>query len=483
MPRIESFADSKADSHFQAALKVARILSRHNYEAYLIGGAVRDIYLGSIPKDFDLVTNARPQEILKLSGLTKAKYKDTAQAFGVTRVSVEVEIRGRKATSEVELATFRQDIEAHLGRRFTKIKFATLEDDIKRRDLTINALALDLANDFLIDLAGGIEDLENKTIRFIGNPLIRIKEDPLRILRAIRLKNQLGFEYEPSAQKAITETVIGGYIEKIAVERLRDEFTRMLIHPSRARALEDMDLFGIIDITLPELASTKGVMQPAEYHLEGDVWTHTILALGFLPPTPSTRLAWALLLHDIGKTLTFSSAAKTGDRIRFDKHYEVGANLAKKILSRLRFSKAQIADISWMINYHMGVDDLPKMRETRAMEFMSHPAFSDLMALHKADAAASVRKTNGHIQTEVPNFPKLEAMWAQYQAQKHSAPPSLKDDLSIDGAWLMRQFNLKPGKNMGQILHKLNEAYLDGKITSEDGARKLVKGWLNKRQV
>ncbi len=180
--------DKKPWLHYQAALKVARLLNQQKFDAYLIGGAVRDILLGYLPKDFDLVTNAKPEQILALAGLEKSKITDSAQAYGITRVQVTLENRGKQFAAMVEVATYRRDIEAHLGRKATKIEFADLETDVNRRDFTINGLALDLANDYLVDYVGGLRDLDAKLIRFIGTPAARIAEDPLRILRAVRLK-------------------------------------------------------------------------------------------------------------------------------------------------------------------------------------------------------------------------------------------------------------------------------------------------------
>ncbi len=469
--------------HYQAALKVARILNGRKFEAYLIGGAVRDLLLGRIPKDFDLVTNAEPEQILELPELKQAIRLDPAQAFGVTKVKVPLEIRGAHFEGEVEVASYRRDIEAHLGRKATKIEFAHLEDDVVRRDYTVNALALDLANDYLVDEVGGLEDLDKRLLRFIGAPSVRIQEDPLRIIRGIRLKNQLDFIYDFDTSEAIKAAVAAGHVESIAVERLAEELTRMLVNPHRARALEDLAEFGILKRILPEVAITKGVLQPPQFHSEGDVWAHTLLALQQLDDNPSPRLAWATLLHDIGKPPTFASAEETGDRIRFSQHYSVGADLATKLLTRLRFSKRLTADISWMIDHHMGIDDLPKMRPGRQNQVLAHPAFADLFALHKADAQASWRLLPGAmIDKSAPDFPAIEQLWTDWRQNQHKPQPSLKQDLGIDGAWLMREFKLGNGPELGAVLAKLNEAYLDGEIKDATAAKTLVQQLLSRQR-
>lgn len=467
--------------HYQAAVKVARLLNRAGFDAYLIGGAVRDVLMGRLPKDFDLVTNAKPAEILKLPDIGQAKYLDPAQAFGITLVKVPVKIDDQEQTSTLEIATYRRDIEAHLGRKQTRVEYATLEDDVQRRDLTINALALDLANDYLVDLVGGLDDIKAELVRFIGQPEARIQEDPLRILRAIRLKVQLDFKYEPLTEAALRQTITQGQLKQIATERLRQELSRLLVHSTRKQAIEELDEFGVINQILPELSSTKRVKQPKQFHSEGDVWRHTLLAIDNLEGVPSERLAWATLLHDIGKPPTFQPASQTGDRIRFSDHYNVGADLARQALNRLGFPKRLVADVSWMIAKHMGIDDLPKMRVGRQQEFMAHPAFVDLLALHRADAHASWHLLpSGQVKIPEPEFRAITKLWHDFQDKQAARAPSLKQDLGVDGQWLKQEFGLSDGPELGKILERLEAAYLDGELTNQTDARNLVKSILGK---
>src|SRR5512146_1337682 len=201
--------NAPAPHDYESAREAAVILNRHGFAAYIIGGAVRDLWLGKEPKDFDLVTNALPEQIMAIEEFKRSRYKDPAQAFGVTRVH----FTHRGTGGELEIATFRKDLEAHRGRKATRVVFAELEDDVGRRDFTINALALDPLTDCVADYVGGIEDLEDKLIRFIGQSASRIKEDPLRLMRAIRFKNQLGFSYHPETAQAIKEAVGQGRVE------------------------------------------------------------------------------------------------------------------------------------------------------------------------------------------------------------------------------------------------------------------------------
>lgn len=463
--------------HYQAAQAAARILHEAGYEAFIIGGAVRDILLGEHPKDFDLATNASPEEILKLPGFEHSQYQDTAQAYGVTRVHVAItDDDGAQHQPHLEIATYRRDIEAHLGRKQTKVAFSTLEDDVKRRDLTINALALDPDVNQVVDLVNGIDDLDNRIVRMVGEPEVRLQEDPLRLLRAIRFKNQLGFEFAASTETAIKQATQQQLPRQINPQRIAFELSSMLMHRNRVFALKDLDRLGVLEQLLPEVAALHGVQQPPELHAEGDVWEHTLLTLQFLPDIVSPQLAWAALLHDIGKPTTSQDSATTGDRIRFSDHHAQGAQIAHTILKRLHFGRRFRNNVAWLVHYHLAIDDLPHMRPGRARQFMSHPAFADLLELHKADAhAAWSRNSNGSIDTSAADFSELEQLWAAFQAESHQRPPSLKQDLGIDGTWLMDRYELPAGPQLGYVLEQLQEAYVDGEIANEEEAKSLIE--------
>lgn len=447
----------------ESAKWVADILNVHGFDAYIVGGAVRDMYLGRSPKDFDVATNATPHQLMELSEFARSRYKDTAQAYGVTRIRFT---QGDQQV-EMEVATFRRDVDAHKGRKQTKVTYAELEEDVLRRDFTINALAFDPRTEQIIDYVGGLEDLDAGVVRFIGDPGVRIREDPLRVLRAIRFKNQLGFTYDAATAAAIHQAVAQGVIERIAIDRVRSELTRMFIHSSRRQAMEDLAEFDIMGRILPEVMAGRGVPQPYEFHAEGDVWQHELLIMDYLPARPSSRLAWAALLHDIGKVPTYTPATP-GDRIRFNRHYAVGAEMAKTMLRRLRFSNRETSDIYWMIYHHMAVDDIVQMRPSHRRRMFEHPAFGDLLALHRADAAASWRPGEPH---DAPDFTEIDALWRDYQAHRtEHGQPSLKGDLGIDGHWLRRKFGHDTrlsGPMMRMILQDLNDWYHDEGVTDE----------------
>jgi len=442
-------------NEYQTALSAARALHEAGFEAYIIGGAVRDLLLDRHPKDFDIATNATPDQVQSIPKLKKSTYKDTAQAYGVTRIKIN--------DHTLEIATFRKDIEAHKGRKHTKVEFTELEDDLARRDFTINTLALDPLTSQVIDYEGGLDDLQNRTLRFIGDPLARIHEDPLRVLRAIRFRNLLGFNYEQDTYDALSTAVKSGAIETIAIDRLRHELSLMLTHRSRRTSLEDLDKFGILERVLPEVTAGKRVEQPPEFHAEGDVWTHQLLVMESLPANPNHQLAWAALLHDIGKARTQTLPKAKSDRIRFNRHYEVSADMAREILCRLRFSNRDTELITWMIYHHINIDDLPQMRISHQKAMLGHPAFADLLKLHKADAMASWH--DGKPRSK-PRFNEIETIWRQYLAHPpEKRHPSLKKDLGIDGNWLLKKFgkelSLTQGPIIGEVLQALEEEYQD----------------------
>ncbi len=468
---------SSDSSELEAASLAAKALSTAGFESYIIGGAVRDILLGLDPKDFDLVTNATPEEIAKVQEFEDVKPVHPAQAFGVTLVKIRV--RGGSRI-KLEITTYRRDIEAHLGRSLTKVEFAHIEDDLKRRDFTINALALDPQNSYLLDEVEGLKDLDKKLVRFIGDPTTRIQEDPLRVMRGIRFVHQLNFNFTATTGEAIKSAIKNGVLAQIATDRLRQELNLMLLLPKKRKLIDMLDQIGALKDILPEVVAGKGVAQPKDMHAEGDVFTHTVLALDSLPADASLRLVWATLLHDIGKPPTLKLPQASNDRIRFNDHFRVGANIAKNLLVRLKFSKVFTAEVCWMIEYHLGIDDLPKMTPAHQRSMMSNNAFSDLLELHKADAHASWSySAEGKLHKTIPEFSEITAMWKEFQAQRSNPQPTLKKEFGVDGTWLKHEFGYVDGKELGGILTLLNNAYDKGLVKSINDAKDLVVRYRN----
>jgi poly(A) polymerase len=296
----------------ELADRICIALRDAGYQAYFVGGCVRDLVLGREPADYDVTTNATPDRVGALFPNSLA----VGAQFGVM-VVVEDE-------AQVEVATFRSDLGYSDGRHPDHIVYASsAEEDVRRRDFTINALLLDPQTNEVLDFVGGRDDIAAGIIRAIGNPEERFREDKLRMLRAVRFASRFGYQIEPGTWQAIQG--LAHRIMEVSAERIREELTRMLTEGNARQAFEMLDESGLLQVLLPEITAMKGVEQPPQYHPEGDVWIHTRLMLQELPPGCSPTLAWGVLLHDVGKPPTFRPASETGDRIRFDKHLQAAA--------------------------------------------------------------------------------------------------------------------------------------------------------------
>ena len=304
-----------------AAERVVRRLVEAGHEAVFAGGCVRDMRLGQEPKDYDIATSARPKEVQALF----PKSRSVGAHFGVILVLVD--------GFSFDVATFRTDGSYSDGRRPESVTFATAEEDVRRRDFTVNGLLYDPLEDRVIDHVGGEADLEAKLIRAIGDPVERFAEDHLRLLRAVRFATVLGFEIEADTWAALKEAA--GDITKVSAERVRDEFIKVVLHANRVRGLDLLVESGLMRAILPEFLVLQGCEQPPQFHPEGDVFVHTRLMLSHLPEKVSLPLVLSVLLHDIAKPAT-QTVDETG-RIRFNGHDKLGAEMAEAILRRLKF--------------------------------------------------------------------------------------------------------------------------------------------------
>lgn len=460
---------------WQQAVLASEIIQSNGYEAVIVGGAVRDLLLGKEPKDFDIATNAQPANIESMHGFDRSVFNDTAQAYAVTRVQV--------GGVEMEIASYRKDIDAHLGRTATKVELgATLEDDLERRDFTINAMALDPVTNQLFYNGDALDDLSNGLIRFVGDGAQRIQEDPLRVLRAVRFKNRFGFAYEEQTYTDLKQAVAEGKIDSISGERLYGELTAMLkTAESRRAVIEDLDELGILQKILPELVAGKGVEQGPEFHAEGDVWMHQLLIMEALPRDASTELIWAALLHDIGKPRKQRLPAGEGERITFHGHDMTSAELARPILNKLKFSNEQKAQILWLIEHHINISQLPQMRRGNQKNMMNHPGFADLVELHKADGEASWRTMpDGSISKEKPQFAEILALWDAHQLLPPEVQrPDIKRDLDIDGHTIMALIpGFKQSRDapwIGKVMRTVQDQYSNGDIRTRDQAIELAQ--------
>ena len=286
---------------------------------------MRDLLLGRQPQDFDVATSARPEQVLAMFEKTMA----VGAHFGVILVCT--------GDSVTEVATFRSDGAYSDGRHPDAVRFSdTPEEDVQRRDFTINGMMLDPVDDRVLDFVDGLHDLHAGVVRAIGDPVRRFTEDKLRMLRAVRFAARFDFALDPGTAQAIRQ--LAPEIHQVSRERVRDELTRMLTEGHAKRAFELLDATGLLQQVLPEVAKMKGVQQPPQYHPEGDVWVHTLLLLDQLEAGCPMALAWGALLHDVGKPPTFRIAP---DRIRFDGHVEAGVRMARRNLPPAAFSQSR----------------------------------------------------------------------------------------------------------------------------------------------
>jgi poly(A) polymerase len=419
------------------AREIIARLKGHGHQGYLAGGCVRDLLLGREPQDYDVATDARPEQVVCLFPGARL----VGAHFGVVIV--------RSDSAEVEVATLRSDHSYLDGRRPAAVEFETdPRRDVIRRDFTINGLLADPDTDEVLDYVGGREDLRAGIIRAIGDPEARFGEDHLRMLRAIRFAARLGFEIEPATFAAIRR--LHEKIGAISAERIRDELVRILTEGGARRGFELLDASGLLGDLLPEVAAMKGVEQPPEFHPEGDVWVHTMMMLEGLRQ-PSETLALGVLLHDVGKPPTF----RVADRIRFDEHPEVGARMAAAILGRLRFSGETIRQVEALVANHLRFKDVLRMRESTLKRFMRLERFEEHLELHRLDCAMSHRMLGNY------EFVKRRF--------EEAPPEALKPARLVTGNDLIAA-GYAPGPSFGPMLRAVEDGQLEGALqTKEDG--------------
>ena len=438
------------------AISIIRTLREKGHQAYLVGGCVRDLLLGREPADYDLTTDATPDEVMRIFPET---YSVGAQ-FGVVLVPLpETDVASSASTraGAVEVATFRSDIGYSDGRHPDQVRFSKEpEEDVQRRDFTINGLLLDPLTNQVLDFVGGRKDLEAGIIRTIGDPERRFAEDKLRMLRAVRFAARFGYAIEPETFRAIQE--LASQIHQVSRERIRDELSKMLTEGRARRAFLLLDEPGLLHEVLPEIETMKGVAQPPQFHPEGDVFVHTLLLLDKLPQPCPLTLAWGALLHDVGKPATFRVAP---DRIRFDGHVDVGVKIAEQICRRLRFSKDDTEQILALIDNHMRFAHVQQMKESTFKRFVRMPRFDQHLQLHRMDCQSS------HGDLSAYNFTR-EKMASMPPGIMRPAPLISGDDLIAIG--------YRPGPQFKEILSAVEDGQLEGRLRSREEAMAFVKG-------
>ena len=424
------------------AKRLMQELKSHGHQALFNGGCVRDRLRGKTPKDYDIATSATPEQVQKLFPRTVL----VGAQFGVVVV-----VDGEE---NYEIATFRSESNYRDGRHPENVQFSTIEEDVKRRDFTVNGLYWDGESKDAVDLVGGQKDLQARLIRAIGEPSERFLEDHLRLLRAVRFAVQLGFEIEEKTLAAVKTHA--PKIVSVSAERVRDELTKILTSPQPGRGVRLLDETGLLEHVLPEILPMKGVEQPPQYHPEGDVYVHTLMLLDQLSEAPA-ELAWGALLHDVAKPATFERAV---DRIRFNGHDRIGAQMSEKILRRLAFSNESRELICALVAEHLRFKDVFNMKVSTLKRFFSLDRFDLHMALHKIDCMASHK--------DLSAYAFCEAKLAEFAKDP---PPPLR---LVTGQDLIA-LGFSPGPRFSEILRVVEDAILEGKVKSKEEGIALVK--------
>jgi poly(A) polymerase len=440
-------SDNRDVTPRELANSICDTLRRNGHQALLVGGCVRDLLLGREPADFDVTTDATPERVIALF----PESIGVGAQFGVVLVP--------RDGLQVEVATFRSDVGYSDGRHPDRVVYSTMaKEDVQRRDFTINGLLMRHDTGEVLDFVGGQADLKAGILRAIGEPGQRFTEDKLRMSRAVRFSARFRFTIEPATFAAIRRHAVE--IGQVSAERLRDELTKLLTEGTACRGFELLDDTGLLQQLLPEIAAMKGVEQPPQFHPEGDVWIHTRLMIEQLPAGSSPTLAWGVLLHDVGKPPTFKPASETGDRIRFDGHVDVGVRMAEDIGRRLRFSNEEIQQIVALIANHMRFKDVEQMRASTLKRFVRLPRFDEHLELHRLDCLSSHRQLQSYefVQHFLANTPPEEVH-----------PPRLLtgDDL--------KKMGYPPGPLFSEILRFLEDAQLEGRVQSKEGAAEYVR--------
>lgn len=424
----------------ESAAHLARRLTAAGHVALFAGGCVRDRLLGHEPKDYDIATSARPEQVTALF----PGANEVGAHFGV--------VIAKHGGHHVEIATFRTDGSYRDARRPDSVTFSTPEEDAQRRDFTINGLFENPETGEIIDFIGGLADLKAGVLRAIGDPEARFREDALRLLRAVRFSTRLGFPIEPATLAAAT--ACAGLLGKISPERIRDEFSKILTCPQRAHGLDLLVQTGLIRHIVPEVLDLIGCEQPPQWHPEGDVYNHTRIMLGMLAPDASLELCLAVLLHDIAKPPCQTFDAGAG-RIRFNGHDAVGADMTERILRRLRYSNHTIDTVVPMVARHMQFMAVQQMRTARLKRFMSQPHFDLEMELHRVDCGSS----NGF----TDNYDFLQQKAAEFAAEPLIPPPL------VTGRDLIR-LGLPPSPAFSEILEAIQTEQLEGRLDDRETA-------------
>lgn len=415
-------------------LHICTILNKHDYDAYVVGGAVRDVLLNLNPEDWDITTNALPEEIQRIFPHTIP----TGQKYGTISV--------KQGQTIVEVTTMREDANYSDGRRPDFVKFTSeLVLDLQRRDFTVNAMAYNPLNNQLIDTFNGMKDLKKRILRTVGSSEQRFREDALRMLRLARFSATLGFKPHPTAVQALEPSLL----QNVANERIQSELSKLLVGKNTVPALKLLYSSGMLDVIMPELAETAHISQGNRHRW--DVLHHSFMTTQNIKPVLHLRLA--ALLHDIGKAATLSV---DDQGLHFYQHELVGAEITKKILRRLRYSLALQDKVALLVKEHM-FQIHPHSTDKAIRRFIARVGIDniyDLIELRKADILAMRHNPKHTLEYYQAMLHRIDTLLAE----KHVFTTK---DLAITGSDLIKELNLSPGPIIGEILNHLLEVVLD----------------------
>jgi tRNA nucleotidyltransferase (CCA-adding enzyme) len=406
-------------------------LNVHEFQGYLVGGCVRDILNGKEPKDFDIATNATPEQIKKIFPKSFSNNN-----FGTVTVLTKSEQENLK---EVEITTYRTESGYNDKRHPDSVDFVdNLEEDLKRRDFTINAMAIG-TDSKIIDPFNGQEDLKNKIVRAVGDPEERFSEDALRLMRAVRFSASLGFSIEEKTKQAIKKNAL--LLKNISNERIRDEFVKIIMTPRAVNGVENLRKLGLLSVFLPE--ALEGYKVPQNKHHIYDCYTHCLYSLKYAVKRDfGFHVRMAAFFHDIGKARTKQGE---GEQATFYNHEVVGARMTKNILKRLRFKKKDVDKIFLLVRYHLFYYNVGEVSESsirRLLKKVGKENIEELLQVRMADRIGS----------GVPKAEPYRLRHMRYLIEKVSSDPINTGMLSVDGKDVMEKMGVSPGPVIGDVL-------------------------------
>lgn len=433
------------------AIDVVRSLRDAGFQALWAGGCVRDEILGLTPKDYDVATDARPEAVRQLFRRTIA----VGASFGV------IEVLGPRVDGKflnVQVATFRSDVSYSDGRHPDAVVFSDAREDALRRDFTINGMFKDPLKEEVVDYVGGQEDLRAGVLRAIGDPEQRIEEDKLRMLRAVRMATRFRLQIDAATAAAVKRRA--EQITVVSAERIAEELRKILVDPARARGMGLFMELGLAGPVLPEVVPMVGLPQGLPAAPTGDLWSHVLRVLDLLGPKVSFPLAFAALLHDVGKPRTLG---RTPERYTFHYHEHVGKRMTGEIAKRLKLTNEERSRAEWLVEKHQYLCDARTLRPSKLKPILAHPGIGELLALHRADAVASEKSTD-----HVDYCEQLLRDWSPDDLTP--LPVLTGDDL--------KGLGLESGPLFKELLDAVRDAQLDGTITTQQQGLDFVFGLL-----